>query len=263
MTFYIVSNGPSTGASNLRSAFINRGEAARRVILENSDRIPAGPNDFVINWGSSALHDRFNPSNSGNAVSIAANKRSFFLSLGGYRDSPRIPDWTANPGTARQWLNEGHVVVARTVLTGHSGDGIRILERPVDMIEAPLYTKYVKKAAEYRVHFGPDGIFDVQRKAIRQGAEDVNHRVRTFNNGYVYVRREVAEILPADVTTQALLTINCVPLRHGAIDIIYNRHQEKAYVLEVNTAPGAEGTTAEKYAAMFSTWDRNRINQVA
>ena len=40
-------------------------------------------------------------------------------------------------------------------------------------------------------------------------------------------------------------------LTFGAIDVIWNEHQQKAFVLEINTAPGIEGTTVEKYAAKF------------
>jgi D-alanine-D-alanine ligase-like ATP-grasp enzyme len=36
-------------------------------------------------------------------------------------------------------------------------------------------------------------------------------------------------------------------LDFGAVDVIYNRAQDKAYVLEVNTAPGLEGSTLDNY----------------
>ena len=38
-----------------------------------------------------------------------------------------------------------------------------------------------------------------------------------------------------------------VGLKIGAVDIIWNELENKCYVLEINTAPGLEGTTLVKY----------------
>ncbi len=261
MTFYIVSNGPSDGAAALREGFRARGHQVRRVILSNNQSLPPDLDprrDFVINWGSSdASLIGKNASNSPNAVGIASNKRSFFNTYSRV-DGGRLPQYTTNQDTARAWVASGVVVVARTVLSGHSGVGIQILESPLDFVEAPLYTVYMKKAAEYRVHFGNDGIFDVQRKALRIGYENPNHRVRTASNGYVYVRQGVEESVPEDVMVQAQRTVDVTNLKHGAIDIIYNRRNDRAVVLEINTAPGCEGTTVEKYVNMFTAWAAHR-----
>jgi D-alanine-D-alanine ligase-like ATP-grasp enzyme len=37
-------------------------------------------------------------------------------------------------------------------------------------------------------------------------------------------------------------------LDFGAVDVIWNEKQQRAYVLEVNTAPGLEGQTVDDYA---------------
>ena len=41
--------------------------------------------------------------------------------------------------------------------------------------------------------------------------------------------------------------IKALGLDFGAVDIIYNEAEDQHYVLEVNTAPGLEGTTLQKY----------------
>jgi len=50
----------------------------------------------------------------------------------------------------------------------------------------------------------------------------------------------------------ALAAVSALGLDFGAVDIIYNEHENQYYVLEVNTAPGLEGTTVEKYAEAFA-----------
>ena len=36
-------------------------------------------------------------------------------------------------------------------------------------------------------------------------------------------------------------------LDFGAVDVLWNERQQKAYVCEVNTAPGLEGITLDNY----------------
>ena len=40
----------------------------------------------------------------------------------------------------------------------------------------------------------------------------------------------------------------------GGVDVVYRAGQDAAYVIEVNTAPGIEGTTVEKYAQKLREW---------
>jgi hypothetical protein len=49
-------------------------------------------------------------------------------------------------------------------------------------------------------------------------------------------------------------------LDFGAVDLIWNENQNVVYVLEVNTAPGMEGTTLENYCDAFSNALYRRAN---
>ena len=54
---------------------------------------------------------------------------------------------------ARAWASErGAKVVCRTVLDGHSGEGIVIARNPDQVVEAPLYSLYFNKVREFRVY---------------------------------------------------------------------------------------------------------------
>ncbi|MDT9694122.1 hypothetical protein Q5762_38495, partial [Streptomyces sp. P9(2023)] len=82
------------------------------------------------------------------------------------------PMFTTSKEEAQGWLDEGTIVVARTMLRGHSGAGIVLHSGDDELVDAPLYVKYVKKTQEYRVHVAFGEILDQQRKARRQDTPD-------------------------------------------------------------------------------------------
>lgn len=213
----------------------------------------------IINWGNSGSnlppqglgsgHYVLNPTV---LVSDAADKLRTFNVLGS--SNTRIPEYTTEYEIAYDWMDEDSSVkvVERHQLSGHSGAGIVIAE-DVDALSdsAPLYVKYIKKQDEYRIHIMDGQVIDVQRKARRSDVpdEDVNWQVRNHQNGFCYMRENVNP--DTDVVVQALNAIEALGLDFGAVDVIWNAHQNKAYVLEVNTACGLEGTTLERYKVAF------------
>lgn len=210
--------------------------------------------DIVINWGTSS--DNFSRKidcdeiiNFPDCVRIAGNKLKTFKALSGHVP---IPDWTEERVEALKWLGEGFTVVSRTVLTGHSGAGI-FLKRPEDqgiMEQAPLYTKYIKKKDEYRLHVFRDKVFFVQRKARKKDVPDdqVNWQIRNHGNGFIFAHEGVD--VPGRVKVDAIIAVKQLGLDFGAVDVVYGK-DGKFYILEVNTAPGLEGTTLQKYVEVF------------
>lgn len=186
--------------------------------------------------------------NNPRAVAEAGDKFSTFQKLDGV---VAIPDWTGDRQVAEEWIAEGHVVVCRTKLRGHSGAGIVIAARLEDMVDAPLYTKYIKKLEEYRVHVAFGEVIDVTAKRKRRDfSGEVNYAVRNHDNGWVYCRENIQE--PVNMREMALAAVETMGLDFGAVDIIYNRHQGQCYILEINTAPGVEATTVAKYTEAFA-----------
>ena len=156
--------------------------------------------------------------------------------------------------TAYEWLREGNVgVVDRTQLNGHSGAGIVLVtDKDGELPRAPLYVKYVKKVKEFRVHVAFGEVIDVQEKRQRADVPDGfnrNFQIRNHHTGWVYCRENIEE--PDGMRGMAITTVKHIGLDFGAVDIIYNRNQDACYVLEVNSAPGLEGTTVTKYAEVF------------
>lgn len=241
-------NAGSQSVRNLRAA-----KEDLRIIRRENSRFRGSADKIVVNWGCSQLPEEVMKSkvvNHPDAVAIAANKRDFFNKV---KDVVSIPPFTENVEEAFEWLNKGHHVVVREKLNGHSGEGIVILENQFDFedydhTKARVYVQYVPKKDEYRIHVSNGEVIDMQRKAMQRGLdrEQVNWKVRNHRNGFVFVREGVEP--PEEVIEQAKLAVKTVGLDFGAVDVIWNNHYNKAYVLEINTAPGLEGKSVDTYA---------------
>jgi glutathione synthase/RimK-type ligase-like ATP-grasp enzyme len=151
------------------------------------------------------------------------------------------------------WLREGDDVCARTKLRASGGDGLVLVRSEDDhgtLPDAQLYTKYVPKKDEYRVHVCGEEIIGIQRKAARKEFDGtVNWQVRSHDNGFVFLHIPPEEwsTVPADVLLQSELAFTHMGLDFGAVDVIWNNKRKKAYVLEINSAPGLEGHTIQIY----------------
>lgn len=211
--------------------------------VEGSNYKPR-PDDVVINWGGSDNAPRATVNNDRERLASATNKLTFFQSLKG---SGLTPDfWTRKEDIPES----AFPVVARTILSGHSGAGIVIGADRASLPDCPLYVRYIKKKDEYRVHVGKGGkIISLQQKKRRQGFENPNWQVRNHGNGFVYVRDNINP--PEQVVNVALQAFSVLGLDFGAVDVIWNEHDKRAYVLEINTAPGLEGQTVKDYADYF------------
>lgn len=207
---------------------------------------------MLINWGNSSVKRQINADklvNSFEAVNRASNKLETFRAL---EDLVDIPEYTTNKAVAESWLaTDQACVVARAKLRGHSGEGITLHGKGSVLPDVPLYTKYIPKVKEYRLHVMNDKVFFAQEKKRRFDVPDdeVNWQVRNHANGFNYANQNV--VLPAMAELNAIAAIAALNLDFGAVDMIYNAKQNKYFVLEINTAPGLFGTTLEKYVEQF------------
>lgn len=210
--------------------------------------------DLLINWGASSIAREYNGEilNNPEAIANAVNKLSAFKTLKGH---VTLPPFTESLEEANKWLEEGATVVARTKLTAHSGEGIVIVDSDSNekLPAAKLYTKYIPKSDEYRLHVFRGNVFFIQRKARDKDIPDdkVNWKVRNHQNGFIYANKDVAFDKKAEAFKEATAAVKALGLDFGAVDLIYNKKQGKYYVLEVNTACGLSGSTLDAYAKVF------------
>lgn len=266
MTTYIYSYNPHSASAKA----LAEGLGIKRIKHQGSKYV-GKDTDTIINWGSSILPVTMVPCtilNNQGAIEKVTNKLSFFEMVDKELTVPYVAGVHAE-AQVRLWLDGGKTVVARQKLTGHSGDGIVVFDKlyvdngnPVP--PAPLYTLYTPKKHEYRVHCYRHKVdmdlldsaymssaFDVQRKARKLDVpdEEVDWKVRNLAGGFIYQRENLT--VPDVVTDVALKVFEQTGLDFGAVDIIYQDKGNKAYALEINTAPGLTGTTLENYVEMF------------
>jgi hypothetical protein len=154
------------------------------------------------------------------------------------------PKWTTNRNDVESL---GKVVFARQLINATNGRGIIEFNVGDEVPPAPLYTEYIPKKAEYRVHVMNGRAIDVQQKKKKRGFEgERDTRVRNCKNGYCYTRNDI--VVPDGLLDLAVRAVVAVGYNYGAVDCIYNEKRNCCYVLEVNTRPGLTGTTIEKYA---------------
>jgi glutathione synthase/RimK-type ligase-like ATP-grasp enzyme len=214
----------------------------------------------ILNWGNSVTPHWSGKAaargvrilNKPQAVGIASDKLQTLLQL--KRVGINVPEFTTQQYQAQTWINQGHTIVERHNLRGNSGEGIRIVsQEDVDdeyvqsnLEYAPLYTKFIPKTAEFRVHVFRGTVIDyIEKKkvATERRPANFNRHVSSVNLGWVFCRTNIMQ--SPEVKNAALAAVQALGLDFGAVDVVY--HEGKPYVLEVNTAPGLAGTTLLSY----------------
>lgn len=171
------------------------------------------------------------------------DKREQFNSF--HRAGISAPAYCTTPDRVDQLSSR--YVVARTLTNSHEGRGIVIFNREEETPpSAPLYTEYIPKKKEFRVHVWNSEVIDVSEKRKKKGfEEDRNTKIRNIANGYVFCRNDIRE--PPGLRAVACDAVRSLGRTYGAVDVIWNESKDRCFVLEVNARPGIEGTTVEKY----------------
>lgn len=230
-----------------------------RLLADALDTIRVRPNGkyvpkrnhIVVNWGQSApppwtAKGHAEILNKFDAVKVATNKLLTFKALDG---KVPIPEFTTDIKEAEKWFEKKKAkVVCRTLLRASEGRGIVVADAAAKLVAAPLYVRFVPKDVEYRVHVFRGTAIHVQQKRLRNGLqndENRNQYIRNTANGWVFTIEHVE--CPIEVQEEAVKAVTALGLDFGAVDVAVSKKQE-VVIFEVNTAPGIEGTTVNKYA---------------
>jgi hypothetical protein len=242
----------------MQQQLLNAGKVSIRARRDGTFRPRAS--DLIINWGNGGSPVSWvfpiGGLNLPAQVNIAGNK---LLSFTRFKEvGVDTPEWTHSRDTARIWLSDGHTIIERHVLRGHSGEGIKVI-RPDDPMsnDVPLFVKYKKKKNEYRVHvFNGTVLFTQEKRRERDRERSADESlIRSHANGWVFCRENIESDGRRDAL--AIKAIEALGLDFGAVDIIYNQKEDKYYVLEVNTAPGLEGQSVIDYTDAFVKYQQS------
>lgn len=215
-----------------------------------SHRLRSNRKRMIVGWGAKSLDFQLGHNvliNDPNLTKVLSCKKRFFNHVSDVAKG-FIPEFTSDKAVALAW---GGTVVVRATTTGSGGDGISVVDLAdgVDLPVAPLYTRYQKKTAEYRLHVLGGEILEIQRKVFVKTddkPEPDDWRIRNHTFGFIF---QTEDGCPEPVR-EAVLKVNAVfgdGLSFAAMDVIYHKPTDKALVLEGNTAPGLEGPRVAVY----------------
>jgi hypothetical protein len=219
----------------------------KRVKLTNSS-YSYTPGTVLINWGNgNCPHPMaLNPAS---AILGVIDKVKFFKALEGTGLVP--PCAFSKTGAA----NLSYPVVCRTLTDGADGQGIKIADSAAQLVDAKLYTSYIDKTSEYRIHVGRNRAGEIviigrQKKYLTENFTG-DKRIWTGNETkFTWIDTAV----PPVIAVAKAVFAKFPELTFGAFDIVYNNSTEKAYVLEINSAPMLNADTVKAYANFFRTF---------
>jgi len=108
-----------------------------------------------------------------------------------------------------------------------------------------VYTKYKKKKREFRVHVYKDTVVRVVEKKLRKDWDGPREaKIRNLANGYVFCSCEQE---PEGIRELAIKAAGVVQSDFKGVDIGYNEKQNELFCIEVNSAPGLQGSNVDAY----------------
>jgi len=229
---------------------------APKAIMKKQTTPVYGRRKLLINWGhSNPQFSLFGVTvlNRPEAVTVACNKLKALTKMSELGVS--VPEFTTDINTAREWIEDEHIVLCRTLLRSNSGKGIVIARESSELVPAPLYVKYVRKEKEYRLHVFRGEVIDLVEKRRRNGFDNnpnYNKLIRSYEQGWI-MAREGATVTD-DVRAECIKAVRSLGLDFGAVDVVIRKKDNKPVVLEVNTAPGIQGKTVESYKKAVLSW---------
>ncbi len=241
-------------AASVSSKLIAKELDIKRLKRERS-KVADGANVTIINWGAGSIpFVKARIINKPAKVSRAANKLHFLRDMAKH-ENISIPAFTTDYKQAAAWITEGHHVCSRAVLNGSGGKGL-VITNELDKLPkgSPLYTRYVFKSKEFRVHVVNGAVIRVQAKVWPNGKEapegGVDFKIRNHEHGFIFQTIAPGEV-PIPVTSQAVLATAAAGLDFAGCDVVWSSKFKKATVLEINCAPGIEGETVTHYGDAF------------
>jgi len=214
---------------------------------------------LIVNWGKTTrgfIREGINILNNPIAVARASDKVVCLKALKDAEMGNNIPRFCTTFEEARVFIEEGEVVYCRTLSRGSQGRGIVIATTVEELVPAPLYTCKVDVSREVRVHvFQGEVLHKAQKRKLgaerreEEGILEVDEDIRSHHNGWIFSIRDVD--IPEEALSAAVGAVNALGLDFGAVDMALTS-QEGCKIYEVNSAPGLEGTTLERYRDAIS-----------
>jgi len=215
-------------------------------VVQSYEDIP--PDCSIINWGSCDTNiDNERVINRPQSVANVQDKWYVFSHLRRY--DVNTVEFTKDKAVAHGWIVEGDTVVPVS-------DGQSFAIDRSDMLSifnADLYTKYIPNQAIFRFHISRS--YGILSRETKRSVDGDHHKIKREGLGYVYDASRNYTI-PDNERRKLERSINKIPrlfkLDFVAVDVLWNKFREEAYVLDINPTPPLAGSTMDTYCSVFN-----------
>lgn len=157
-------------------------------------------------------------------------------------DIPHAP-FSTKIEDAKKWLKQGHAVVCREFVKGQGGHGLHIADSLDSLVDAKVYTKYMKKKREFRVNLFKHKVVNIREKIGKAGKWNICTQANGFTTTFVKTPISNEEYL-RNIAEQASHVSSSDFI---GVDVGYNQFYDEYFVLEVNSGPSIEGQSVNDF----------------
>ncbi len=160
-------------------------------------------------------------------------------------------EYTTSALIATEWC-DADVVFGRKFLNSSCGKGIVVYEKGAEINagDCPVYTKYKPKKREFRVHIFKDKVVTIVEKKRKTGwnGDKKDAKIRNLEHGYIFAQQiDLSDGLRTRIEALSLAAGQVCKSDFKGVDVGYNEKKDDVFVIEVNSAPGIEGSNVGKY----------------
>lgn len=166
-------------------------------------------------------------------------------------------EFTTEQAQAGAWFNAGMAVVGRKLLESYEGKGIVMFDpekgspTKEDVLACKVFTKFIPKNREFRVHmFKGEPVIILEKKKKTEWEGPTSKYIFNTEHGYVFCQHDL-ELSPTLTGAIHFLAKKASGVNNSdfqGVDIGYDEaHTGKLFVIEVNSAPGIEGSNVGRY----------------
>lgn len=166
-------------------------------------------------------------------------------------------EFTVGAAEAQHWLNAGKTIIGRKLLNASCGKGIVIMQGLDQFQPCPVYTMYKPKKREFRVHVFKDKVVTIVEKKRKKdwNGDKADAKVRNLANGYIFCQNfELSQALRTRIEQLAVAASKVCKSDFRGVDVGYNEKHDDVFVIEVNSAPGIEGSNVDKYIQVIKQY---------
>jgi hypothetical protein len=223
---------------------------SKRKLEAYCSTLEVGPTDVLVNWGSSQ------PGGLNSMGRLNAVDQLTCMREGGVE----VPDFTTDRTLALHWVKEGHLVFGRSKYHTQGRDIVGPGRRaPLlynrEWLNREWWSKVVPNVeSEWRIHIcrRPNGEYSSIARGLKvQVGEPWRVMpVRSRNNGW-HMAHDVKP--PEQVREAARSAVRSLGYDFAGVDVLWT-NDNRAVVLEANTACGLDDYTCSRYGKAFVEW---------